>query len=534
MKRAMFRLALGLLLLSTPAAWAQSGDEVVETGKKLRPEFHRDGNERRPGDARPTRPQLPGDLVLEEPAAEPAPAEVQGSTAASKAAPGRTAQPGNPFAEIDRLARREARWAAEEWARTVGWNEFYRIGAQRGMRQALRNQTLGQWDYLLGVRTGLRDRDAIATGADYGRDAARGIAQETAEADVADTFRDLSRDPRFDARPLAPAFGAADMRAEEPTLREVFDEYAPNRRRGLATALVAAFRGYKHDLWTLYNYDNHRRFHDRDWSDPGRGFRFWCEDRRRSRIYHALDRTEQRRFEESFRRAFARTLPRYFDRYNQVAFDDGYDDGWDYGAMVRYEYRYRVGYTEGFNDALESAAQASFQAAYAPEYERAYAGAFRDWSENPHFEVVNLELVDQSDDGIFEPGESFRVFYEIANYGGRDGTFEARLDGNGLRDTTQPSLRVAARSISDRGTPLEGWIDSNVAPRTRSRLSVGNGEAVGDIDLLVSYPLEFVGGVRMGRIDSIAGTAEIEVEIANRSRRQASAWPKVSFHSVSS
>src|SRR6185295_518506 len=126
------------------------------------------------------------------------------------------------------------------------------------------------------------------------------------------------------------------------------------------------------DLSGLYASASYRDFHDARWSDPGRAFERWRDDRSRATAYRSLGESDRALFEQAFREEFARLLPEWFDAEERRGYRAGFDDGFDHGAAIRQEWQFRLGYCDGFDQAAAASATANYLARYPPAYERAY------------------------------------------------------------------------------------------------------------------------------------------------------------------
>ena len=527
MKKLSTLLALSVLAVGPAFAGNDPGQAT-----RPRPSYERGkADSRRPVVDRPATPALPSDLHL---APEASSSETAATSAASAEAPvashgtsrahaahgRRPAEPASThYSKAEQLARSAAAEAAEHHARHVGWWEYYRVGVHRGMRDALSDERIGGWDFSQGMRHGLRDPDAREYGASIGRDAAIETAAPAARERVVGQFRNLDVDPRFAPRSLTPRYTAPTDLIESPRLADVFADNPPQAFRVMPLRFFEAFDGYRHDPWALYQFAAYSKFHDRQWRQPTRAFEAYCADRRTAAAYYRLSAAEQAHFRRVFEAQFATLLPRYFDRLQGRAFNDGFDDGWAYGAILAEEWQYRQGYHEGFNEHAASAAEAAFDANYSVAYDDEYERAFDDWSRNAHPEILGVTLLDENDDGVFEPGESLIAQYEIANYGGRDATLPVRLRGDVLDEMSASDLMLPARAVVTDPQPVEAVIRPGIPADTQAQVGLVVAGQTHRVGLTVAYPLHFAGGVEVERVDAAAGRMTVAVDVANRSRR---------------
>jgi len=493
--RARQRTLLAAVLSLLPLLTARAD----EARGPFHPRYQRD-SARREAMRTPPAAALPDDLRMAVPESSVAPSRVGGRN------------------DLDERAVQAARWTAEEIAASVGRREYYRAGVHQGLRVALADERLGDWDYLQGVRLGQRDPQARRLGFDVGADAAREAALESAESQVAGQFMDLSREPRPSPRFDVPAWTTRGTWAAPVTLEEVFATTPPRMFPGLGGRLALAFDDWRYDPWGLYRCERHLDVYDAGWKNPDRAFELWLS-RRGGRWYLQLGREQRLRFREVFETEFSRRIPFAFQRHLRAGFDEGFADGWNYGAFVSYEWHFRNGYNEGFDLAVAQAAELGFSREYGSAYADAYDAAFRHWETSPKPGIVSVTLLDGNDDGVFEPGETVLVRYEVANYGGRAGGFAADLSGDVLERAARAEVRLPARRVTAGELREFSRIDPRTAAQTRTELSFALGGDERRVPLRVSYPLEFATAPELEHIDALAGTMVVSARVLNASRR---------------
>jgi hypothetical protein len=412
---------------------------------------------------------------------------------------------------IRRTAARAALWAADYTAQSLGRFEYHRVGFHAGMQAALADERLGKWDFREGVRLGRRDPQAGEVGAAAGSAAAIEAAAGAAQEKVERQFLDLDREPRFAPAATPPAFMPAAQWATTPTLREIFVELpAPRQAVDLGC----------YDTWKLHECDSHTVFFDSGWSGWRRAFDHWLSNPLRSRVYRRLTtEIERERFKRLFRVEFRRQVARLLDGELLPAYDRGFDAGWNYGARLNFEWNFRLGYSEGFDRAASRAAGAAFAATYVPAFHNQYRAAFDDWSNSVRPEILAVSIADGNDDGIFQPGEPLLVEYELVNYGGAAGPVELELRGPHLTGNVTRRVLLPRRSVLRSDRALRAAIGPATPARTRSQVTLALGPRAERVNLLVSYPLEFVGHAEPLRIDALAGSATVLVRVVNRSRK---------------
>lgn len=421
-------------------------------------------------------------------------------------------------------ATRAARQMAERLAANEGWVEYYRVGWFRGMNRAMNDRSLGDWDRTQGFAVGVRDREARRTGRDLGLLRAEELAGQSAADQVEAQFRDLARDPVFNARSVAPRFQAEGLFAPRPVLDELLLDLP-----ALSLAVFAdrdrreRFRkGF--DDWDigpdrLRRMDRFEQFHKRDWADPVQAFRRWKRSSRNAAILRRLNEGDRVRFRERFLASFTFWLPRFYDRFQEPAFSAGFDDGWEYGAFVQFEFAFREGVADGFDQAVRSAADASFQRNWGRAFNRFYEASFDDWMNSVRPAIVDIRLEDGDRDGVFEPGEELDVFYTMANLGGGFGELDLSLKGKLLDRPRLKSVRFDGRGVVDNLEPLQMRIAGDIPVRTRGKVILALAGERLSADLLVARPLQFEGGWRIDSRDALRGVTVVDVQIANRSRK---------------
>jgi len=328
------------LALASVSSGAVAQDAAAGDAERKQPRYLREAVERPATREAPDAGEIPETLQL---TVETAPAAVE---------PMRGRDPhGEDEHDLAGEAVRAADWAAEEMARTRGWPQYYRVGFHRGIHVALADDALGSWDYMEGVRFGRSDPEARALGIDLGRSAADEAAADPAAAQVAGQFRDLSREPRFEPRPTAPAWSPMGNWAAAPVESEVFVAYPIARTLRLERRAAEALSGWEWDARRLYECRSYGEFYDARWSDVGLAFERWKDGERRSAFYRReLSREDRERFQAIFASEYRRRLPAYYEGYLRGAYREGFRDGWRYGALANQEWHYRRGYTVGFDE----------------------------------------------------------------------------------------------------------------------------------------------------------------------------------------
>jgi len=492
-------LAAFLLLAASSFAIAAS------SSKPPAPRFpQREGRPRAAAPARATRPtaHAPAELV-------PARAKSNRRAAVEREA---------SDAEIESRGVEAGAAMADALAASEGRLVAYRVGVWEGQNAALADPLPDRFEYEAGLRRGRWDPEARAYGTTLGAADAGARAGTDAAHQVELQFRDLDRKPVQSPR-IAPSEYLPELpTTPTPDIAGLYAEFPPARVPGVAHALPAAFAGWSYDPARLHGCKGWREFSSFDWQDPDAAFHRFKEDPRRSAYYRRLPSPRARAlFEASFLDGFLDRLPATYDHFLDPAFADGYDDGWGYGAFLHAEWSFRRGYAEGFDDAAVLAAQVSFERAYPIEYGRVYDATFREWMDSARPAILGARLLEDNDDGIFEPGEALVLELELANYGGAAGTFPLSLEGKALAAPVDIDVPLPARRRlmpRELATALE---ETTRAPSTQT-LVLRVGPERQDLPLLVSYPMEFTGNISY-QAAALDGRGRVRFEVVNRSRR---------------
>jgi hypothetical protein len=428
-------------------------------------------------------------------------------------------------------ADRAAEWTAEELSRTRGRVEVYRVGWFRGMNMALDDRLLGEWDREQGFASGYNDQEARRTGRRIGRDEAVQLAAAAAERQVESRFMDLRREPLFNPgadRSSRPAWELEGSFAERPVRTDLFERFPVRSVPYFKTRERSARFALGFDRWNLTplqlcDVDRLEQFYDAAWMDPEDAFRFWSRNSARSVLWKRF-RTplERRLFQDRFESTFEARLPRVFNRNARPAFENGFDDGWEYGAWIQYESSFQEGFAAGFDQAVWTAADESFARNWNRSFDRFYEVAFDRWNRTVRTGIQDVRLEDGDQDGVFEPGETILVFYELVNYGGGSGFQDLAVRGRALESSSGASVEIRGRGPVQLSQPLKVRIGRDVPVRDRSKVVLETGGQSASARLMVARPLQFQDGWQIDGRAALDGIAVVELLVANRSRRPVS------------
>lgn len=411
-----------------------------------------------------------------------------------------------------------ATWTARQQMKIFGQREIYQAGFYDGLQQAFRDPLIGDWDFGEGHRAGRRDRDAYRIGSEFGVEHARESAAEDAYAEIRAQFHDLNNEPQPRVQPATTRTldaKAAMPEVREPRLLDVFEDLP------LASTLQIDPPGPLPDPFKLYRSDHYDDFYDRDWTESEQAYDYWLDHHRDSAFWRQLSGAEKTRFAKIFRATFSRQLPGVMTGAGESAYARGHGDGWSYGVLAVQDWRYRKGFHEGFTSALRDHARSTFNDRYPSLFDDRYGELFHEWSTTAKPEIRKLVVADDSGDGVFEPGEKVLAHYELVNYGGRGERFEVSLEGDPLNAVVQTDIYLPRRGTWRSARPLAARIDKDVPPRTAAELELTVGGLGRRVAFRVAYPLELDDRVVLGADHTLAGQPQIEVTIANRSRRSA-------------
>ncbi len=462
------------------------------------------------------------------PASEP-PQELAAPPSAA-VQPARTVVP-----TIDAAASRAANEMASEAARTWGRREYWRAGFARGVTAALDDKRLGAADHAAGESVGRADPRAKPLGERLAKEEAEYDADQAAEGRVTERFMDLSVEPRLNRRDVAmrkeKRYGPAvpDFEgpyAVAPVLDDVVSSHPPTRAAGLSPEGRRAIEAWRVAPATLASPDRQARAYDSKWQDPEVAFAKWKERQRRDSAYARWSPAEREEFRASFVVKFDSAL-RSLDRHLlNEAWRIGFVDGWRYGAAIHAEWAYRKGYAEGFDAAVKQAGTIEFPYAYERAYNQSYAKWFDHWSRTAYPGLGQVRLADETDDGIYEPGERVLIAAEAVNFGGGFGLFDLVASGKDLTESATAKVRLVGRGRMPEPQKLSVQIADDVAPRTSSKVTVKLGDEKFERPLWISRPFE-VSDAPTIAADRLEGRVTLSLSVHNTSRRDADAVVRI-------
>jgi hypothetical protein len=445
----------------------------------------------------------------------------------SRVEPSRAGRPTGGGSIIDDLAVRAGEEMAQEAARVWGWREYWRAGFARGLDAALDDSRLGSWDHEQGLRFGRSDPRVRPLGEHLATEAAGGVADQAAEAQVRQQFMDLAHQPGRDragpsrpSRETVPRFDGPF--AVAPVFDAVLREYPMGQTPGLSRDGRGAIEDWHLGPAILARRDRASAAYDARWKDPEFAFSRWRERQRRGSLWSRWSASEQDRFHVVFRDRFRAALASIDQRWARVAWRTGFEDGWRYGATIQAEWAYRQGYAEGFDFGVSETAAIAFPYAYERAFASAYARWFEEWSRTAHPGVDAVRLADETGDGVFEPGEVVLVEVDVVNYGGGAGAFDLIASGTDLGAPATMRVALTSRGRVAGTKKLTLRVPDRVPPRTRTAVTVALADARADAPLYVSRPLEF-DGTPVVDADRIGGRVTLTLAVQNTSRRDAPA-----------
>lgn len=438
-------------------------------------------------------------------------------------------RPGLVF-ESQALAIRAGEEMAREAMRVWGWHEYWRAGFARGISAALDDPRVGVWDRGEGMRAGRSDPRVRPLGDHFANESAVGPAGSVAEGRVREQFMDLSREPGRERaggmaqRSLVPHFDGPY--ATDPVLGDVFLDYPIARTAGLSRDGYRAINEWRVEPTLFARGDRLIRAYDPQWKDSGFAFSTWRRRQGHGSAWARWASVDRERFRALFCERFDATLDSIDRRFTLDAWRIGFEDGWRYGASIAAEWAYRRGYAEAFDAGVSETASIAYPYAFARAYDAAYDQWFNEWSRTVHPGIGELHVSDETNDGIFEPGERVVVDVDVVNYGGGDGAVDLIASGSELGAPARANVQLRGRGRVPRVDRLELRINDRVRPRTRTEVTATLGDARTDATLYVSRPMEFAGPPAIDA-DRIGGRATLTLAVSNTSRRDARAVVRV-------
>ncbi len=467
--------------------------------------------------AAPQAPSLPSELAV------PPPGE------GTHAEPSRAARPTAPGDSVEDAALKAGDEMAREAGRVWGWREYWRAGFARGVTAALDDPRLGAWDREEGLRFGRADRRVRPLGDHLAKEAAAGAADAEAERRVKQQFTDLNRRPERDrtrATESQPPAQFAGPWAMAPTLDQVFASYPFAMATGLSRDGRRALDEWRIQPAYLASRDRQARAYDARWRDPGFAFNTWRDRQGRGSTWSRWPPADRDRFRTIFCDRFREILSSINLRPTYEAWRVGFVDGWRYGGAIQGELAYRQGYAEGFDEGAREAAELAYPYVYDRAYAAAYDDRFDSWWHTAHPGIAAVRVADESDDGVFEPGERVLIEVDVVNFGGGDGAFDVIASGRDLGPPSRTSVSLSGRGPKDGSEKLALRVSPRAALRTRTAVTIALADAREDVPLIVSHPLAFE-SVPTIEADRIAGHVTIDVAVSNASRRETHAIASV-------
>ena len=425
-----------------------------------------------------------------------------------------------PPAEDDRVlgyAHESGQWAARALFVAAGRLPVMRVGLRQGLRTAVQDRSLGDWDEAEGRHGGRLDDGARRWGEAMAADAAATEAAADADARVEQLFADLDRWPRPEAAPPAPPWSHTAAAPPRPTLEATFAAWPPDELPPELADAARLFDGWQRSPWWVCREADIDDILERVWTDPRRGFELWLGDRRRDDTWEHLASGEDRdAFRDSFENGFRQALRDDVADLVAAAWRDGFAAGWSYGAWVVAEWRFAVGYADGWQEAADAAAADAYPAAWQRAWGARFDATYREWQGSTVPRLQGVTARDGNDDGVFEPGETVLVEVETANLGGRASRAQVLLDGPVLEQPAVVTVDLAPRRTSR--TSFEVRLRRDATPARRAVLQAHLGDQLRAQALWISHPLEIRGGLRAVAVDPVAGRAELAVTVVNASR----------------
>ncbi len=356
----------------------------------------------------------------------------------------------------------------------VGCIEYFQDGFWQGLALAIADPELAAEQGDQGYDQGYSDSEARASGASTGAEAAEEAAREDAEEQVRAQFRNLGRFPTF-----SPAINIPDLDPGRPWGADLLPSQVltENRLDPQSTA-----QGQVPDDW-LPDSSQVRRF----------------------LLAGALlgDRLE----------GVSRC-----DRSESVL-DQGFAIGWDHGVVIRNEFDYYQDYLRGANQVFADTARAGFADAYPRLFRRSYERAFRNWSTQPHPEIIRVDISDRND-GVFEPGETLFLDCWIVNYGGAPADFWLGVEASVGVGGKALNLHLPARHETPEPARVALRLGNQVGRHTLAQVAVGFGPASYAVDVEIAPHLQITRRPEIHHIDVVKGSVRIGIKVGNRGRHR--------------
>ncbi len=134
-------------------------------------------------------------------------------------------------------------------------------------------------------------------------------------------------------------------------------------------------------------------------------------------------------FKTSFVNAYAYYVNYYFSQNFFVNMDEGQRVGESIGKQVGIRYAQSSAEVKAFNAKFRRDEKAAYDSVYSNAYKTSFGGTYQDYATNPKPEIDSFEIVDETDDGIIQPGERVGVVFKVKNFGLANTSAQAILDG---------------------------------------------------------------------------------------------------------
>jgi len=191
--------------------------------------------------------------------------------------------------------------------------------------------------------------------------------------------------------------------AQSPSERDKYQEgYNAGYSAGYNSTYSKAYQnGYNQTYQNAYN----RAYNNNYQLGYDRGYRNGKDRGYRATYHQAYDNAYNISYNDAYNREY----------YNERT--KGYNDGFLEGKNSGYNTAYNKKYDEGYKKGYDDTAATVYPEAYAKGKEQGISECNSYYHSNAVLEMINVSIMDENKDGVYQTGEKFQIHVKIANFG---------------------------------------------------------------------------------------------------------------------
>ncbi|QTD52553.1 hypothetical protein [Sulfidibacter corallicola] len=418
-------------------------------------------------------------------------------------------------------AEEAAAWTADRLAATWGFRGAYQWGFHEAIH-AIRQQGGHEFraEFNAGRREGRRNRQIQQQGRRVGREDATALARDMANQAILEEFTDLERRPLRSPivpHPTTPDYRGSAHFAAPPQLETIAAELGPSDF-GLPVDETRWPDGQADPLPLFQSTPGHGP-RDRNTIKPAKAFDYWCRLPQGRKTWRDLPKQARREFRSIFEAHFPTELEKKWNPARRNGYRSGWHEGWVYADRIYSELHFREGFHAGSQEAWSQSAGRAFNRSFPRAYLGQYDALFDEWYFNPKPQIQEVHLSDKNGDGVFEPGEAFKITAKIANFGGREGRFGLDFQSEAMERMLRRPLVLPNREVSlvEVG---RGRIRPSFPAKTTAVFNLDLGSTSFHVQQLIAYPLQWGNTVEILDRDNIDGRISLAMTLTNISDRR--------------